>query len=260
MPTTIAITANAINSVKAGIGVGYVQTVLGEFYEEKVVESGAGSSKLTKLMTTNIYWYNEQMNYKNLIVPGILVILVTLIGAYVTALNIVREKEIGKIEQINVSPILKWHFLVGKMIPFWILGMAEFLLGLFLMKIIFGISVQGSLPVLISVTSIYLLVMLGLGFFISSISANQLQAMFIVFFLFIVFVLLSGLFTPIEGMPQWAKYINYLNPMSHYMEVIKLIVLKGSGINEIKMQISVLSGMAVVINAAALFSYRETKK
>jgi len=260
LPTTIAITANAINSVKAGIGVGYVQTVLGEFYELQLAELGVKTDYATKLLTTNIYWYNEQMNYKNLIVPGILVILVTLIGAYVTALNIVREKEIGTIEQINVSPIAKWQFLVGKMIPFWILGMAEFLLGLFLMKIIFGISVQGSLPVLISVTSIYLLVMLGLGFFISSISANQLQAMFIVFFLFIVFVLLSGLFTPIEGMPQWAKYINYLNPMSHYMEVIKLIVLKGSGIEEIKVQISVLSGMAVVINAAALFFYRETKK
>ena len=259
-PTTIAVTANAINSVKAGIGVGYVQTVLGEFYEDKVTELGAIGNVFSKLLPTNIYWYNEQMNYKNLIVPGILVILVTLIGAYVTALNIVREKEIGTIEQINVSPIHKWQFLVGKMIPFWILGMAEFLLGIFLMKIVFGISVQGSMPVLISVTSIYLLVMLGLGFFISSVSTNQLQAMFIVFFLFIVFVLLSGLFTPIEGMPQWAKYINYLNPMSYYMDVIKLIVLKGSGIEEIKMQISVLSGMAVVINSAALLSYRETKK
>ena len=259
-PTSIAITANAINSVKAGIGVGYVQTVLGEFYEDKITELTNGAGNTSKLLSTNIYWYNEQMNYKNLIVPGILVILVTLIGAYVTALNIVREKEIGTIEQINVSPIHKWQFLVGKMIPFWILGMAEFLLGLFLMKIVFGISVQGSLPVLVSVTSIYLLVMLGLGFFISSVSANQLQAMFIVFFLFIVFVLLSGLFTPIEGMPQWAKFINYLNPMSYYMEVIKLIVLKGSGIDEIKMQISVLSGMAVAINAAALFFYRETKK
>ena len=259
-PATIAITANAINSVKAGIGVGYVQTVLGNFYEDMVMEMGVTVNTSSKLLATNIYWYNEQMNYKNLIVPGILVILVTLIGAYVTALNIVREKEIGTIEQINVSPIHKWQFLVGKMIPFWILGMAEFLLGLFLMKIVFGINVQGSLPVLLSVTSIYLLAMLGLGFFISSVSSNQLQAMFIVFFLFIVFVLLSGLFTPIEGMPQWAVYINYLNPMSYYMDVIKLIVLKGSGIDEIKMQISVLSGMALAINAAALISYRETKK
>ena len=259
-PTAIAITANAINSVKAGIGVGYVQTVLGEYYEDKAAELNAMGDIASKLVSTNIYWYNEQMNYKNLIVPGILVILVTLIGAYVTALNIVREKEIGTIEQINVSPIPKWQFLVGKMIPFWILGMFEFLFGLFLMKIIFGISVQGSLPVLVAVTTIYLLVMLGLGFFISSVSSNQLQAMFIVFFLFIVFVLLSGLFTPIEGMPQWAVYINYLNPMSYYMDVIKLIVLKGSGIEEIKMHISVLSGMAVAINAAALISYRETMK
>ncbi len=252
--TEIAITANAINSVKAGIGTGYVQTVLANFLTDLAGENALTQQKKATLVATNIYWYNEQMNYKNLIVPGILVILVTLIGAYVTALNIVREKEIGTIEQINVSPIYRWQFLVGKMIPFWILGMAEFLIGIFLMKLIFGITVQGSFPVLISVTSIYLLAMLGLGFFISSVSSNQLQAMFIVFFLFIIFVLLSGLFTPTEGMPEWAKYINYANPMSYYMDVIKLIVLKGVGIEEIKMQISVLSGMAVAINAAALYA------
>lgn len=258
--TSLAITANAINSVKAGIGSGYVQTVLGSYFEELSQETNYEQNKPAKLLTTNIYWYNERMNYKNLIVPGILVILVTLVGAYVTALNIVREKEIGTIEQINVSPIKKWQFLIGKMIPFWILGMLEFILGLILMKIIFGISVQGSLPVLLGVTAIYLLVMLGLGFFISSVSRNQLQAMFIVFFLFIVFVLLSGLFTPTEGMPEWAKYLNFLNPMSFYMDVIKLIVLKGSGIAEIKMHISVLSAYAVVINLAALLAYRDSQK
>ena len=153
-----------------------------------------------------------------------MVILVTLIGAYVTALNLVREKELGTIEQINVTPIKKWQFLLGKMIPFWILGMLEFMVGLFLMYLMFGITVQGSLILLLFATGIYLLVMLGLGFFISSVSDNQLQAMFIVFFLFIVFVLLSGLFTPIEGMPEWAQYLNYLNPMSFFMDIIKLII------------------------------------
>jgi ABC-2 type transport system permease protein len=197
------------------------------------------------------------MNYKNLIVPGILVILVTLIGAYVTALNLVREKELGTIEQINVTPIKKWQFLLGKMIPFWILGMLEFMVGLFLMYLMFGITVQGSLILLLFATAIYLLVMLGLGFFISSVSENQLQAMFIVFFLFIVFVLLSGLFTPIEGMPEWAQYLNYLNPMSFFMDIIKLIILKGCNIHDIQNQMIVLSVMAVIINAAAITSYRE---
>lgn len=256
----LAITANAINSVKAGIGSGYIRNVMTQFFEEKQQQMGITSPNTASIAATNIYWYNEQMNYKNLIVPGILVILVTLIGAYVTALNIVREKEIGTIEQMNVSPIKKWHFLLGKMIPFWILGMAEFILGLFLMKFIFGISVQGSIAVLLLATSVYLLVMLGLGFFISLISKNQLQAMFIVFFLFVVFVLLSGLFTPTEGMPQWAKYINYANPMSFFMEIIKLIVMKGALFHDVIKNILILFVMAIGINFAALMSYSDKKK
>lgn len=200
------------------------------------------------------------MNYKNLIVPGILVILVTLIGCYVTALNLVREKEIGTIEQVNVTPIRRWQFLIGKMIPFWILGMTEFIVGLGIMKLVFGISVQGSIPMLLGITAIYLLVMLGLGFFISSVAENQLQAMFIVLFLFIVFVLLSGLFTPTEGMPVWAHKINYFNPMSFFMEVIKKVVLKGGDFLSVQTETIVLSVMAVVINTGAILSYQESSK
>lgn len=258
--SSVAITANAINSVKAGIGSGYVQTVLTDYMLEMSVDNGYDDSNQAQLLTTNIYWFNEQMNYKNLIVPGILVILVTLIGAYVTALNIVREKELGTIEQINVTPIKKWQFIIGKMIPFWFLGMAEFIIGLILMKLVFSITVQGSIPLLLGITGIYLLVMLGMGFFISSVSENQLQAMFIVFFLFIVFVLLSGLFTPTEGMPEWAVRLNYLNPLSFYMDVIKSIVLKGGGIEDVKTQVIALSAMAVIIDAAAIFSYQEQSK
>lgn len=290
--TKIAVTANAINSVKAGIGTGYVQEIVSGYMQDfaamhtpanmqALMPSGDKSTMqrkdgrkqmqampstvippthAAKVNISNIYWYNEQMNYKNLIVPGILVILVTLIGCYVTALNLVREKEIGTIEQVNVTPIRKWQFLLGKMIPFWLLGMAEFGAGLIIMKFIFGISVQGSLPLLLGITAIYLFVMLGLGFFISSVSENQLQSMFIVLFLFIVFVLLSGVFTPTEGMPGWAHKINYLNPMSFYIEVIKKIILKGSAFESVMTETIVLSVMAVIINTGAVVSYREASK
>lgn len=290
--TQIAVTANAINSVKAGIGTGYVQEIIGGYMQDfaamhtptnmQAIMSSANTAAVqqkqnqrqaaavpsapirptnaAKVNISNIYWYNEQMNYKNLIVPGILVILVTLIGCYVTALNLVREKEIGTIEQVNVTPIRKWQFLLGKMIPFWLLGMVEFGAGLIIMKFIFGISVQGSLPLLLGITAIYLFVMLGLGFFISSVSENQLQSMFIVLFLFIVFVLLSGVFTPTEGMPGWAHKINYLNPMSFYIEVIKKIILKGSAFESVMTETIVLSVMAVIINTGAVVSYREASK
>ena len=294
--TQIAVTANAINSVKAGIGTGYVQEIIGGYMQDFAAShtpTGMSTAMMQQEMMkemskarasderrpsivmpttsvvpqtpvriniSNIYWYNEQMNYKNLIVPGILVILVTLIGCYVTALNLVREKEIGTIEQVNVTPIRRWQFLLGKMIPFWLLGMAEFGAGLIIMKFVFGISVQGSLPLLLGITAIYLFVMLGLGFFISSVSENQLQSMFIVLFLFIVFVLLSGVFTPTEGMPEWAHKINYVNPMSFYIEVIKKVILKGSEFESVMRETIVLSVMAVIINTGAVLSYREASK
>lgn len=295
--TQIAITANAINSVKAGIGTGYVQEIIGGYMQDFAATNSPGdlqsmmqqmqsdmpaafsttrdaaaksqktaspsvtiTPKPIAINISNIYWYNEQMNYKNLIVPGILVILVTLIGCYVTALNLVREKEIGTIEQVNVTPIRRWQFLLGKMIPFWLLGMTEFMVGLVIMKFVFGISVQGSAPLLLGLTAIYLFVMLGLGFFISSVSENQLQSMFIVLFLFIVFVLLSGVFTPTEGMPGWARYINYVNPMSFYIEIIKKIILKGSEFESMIRETIVLSVMAIIINTGAVLSYREASK
>jgi len=263
--TQVAVTANAINSVKSGIGTGYVQEIVGGYMQKFMMERGEAMMQQNKSMPSNInisniYWYNEQMNYKNLIVPGILVILVTLIGCYVTALNLVREKEIGTIEQVNVTPIKRWQFLLGKMIPFWLLGMVEFMAGLLIMKGIFGITIQGSVPLLLGITAIYLLVMLGLGFFISSVSENQLQSMFIVLFLFIVFVLLSGVFTPTEGMPSWARYINWVNPMSFYIEVIKKIILKGSEFISVQKETVVLSVMAVLVNVSALLSYKESSK
>lgn len=261
-PTQISVTANAINGVKAGIGTGYIQKIIGSYMQDFAARSTFSGirERPAQIGISNIYLYNEKMNYKNLIVPGLLVILVTLIGAYVTALNLVREKEIGTIEQINVSPIRRWQFLCGKTIPFLILGLCEFLIGLVLMKVIFGISVQGNFPALLLLTIIYLLVMLGMGFFISSIAENQLQAMFIVLFLFIVFVMLSGLFTPVEGMPVWAHKLNYLNPMSFYMEVIKKIILKDGSLPDVKVEAIVLSVMAVIINAGALLAYRESSK
>ena len=254
-PTKIGITANAINTVKAGLGSEYVQRVLADYLME-MSENAQNplQPQVAQLVTTNVYWFNEQMNYKNVIVPGLLIILVTLIGAYITALNIVREKELGTIEQVNVTPIKKWQFLLGKMIPFWILGMAEFCVGLVIMKLVFGISIQGSLLLLLGLTAVYLLVMLGLGFFISSVSRNQLQAMFIVFFLFILFVMLSGTFTPVEGMPDWAEYLNYFNPMSFFMSAMKTVILKGSTVDNIRDQFIALSVMAVILNTAALLS------
>ena len=188
----------------------------------------------------------------------ILVLLLTLIGGFITALNIVKEKEIGTIEQINVTPIKKWQFILGKLIPFWIVGMIVFTIGLVVMYVIYGIFPEGSLLTLYVFAAIYLIALLGLGLLISTFADTQLQAMFIAYFFMMVFMLMSGFFTNTESMPDWARKISNLTPVTHFIKVVRLIVLKGSRFYEVQTEFYYLIGFAVVLNGLAIYNYRKT--
>jgi ABC-2 type transport system permease protein len=191
-------------------------------------------------------------------VPGILVLLLTLIGGFITALNIVREKEIGTIEQINVSPIKKWQFILGKLIPFWIVGMVVFTIGLIVMYLFYGIFPMGSIALLYSFAAVYMVALLGFGLLISTFSNSQLQAMFVAFFFMMIFMLMSGFFTSIDSMPDWAKTASGFTPVTHFIAVVRLIVLKGSGFAQVKMELLYLVGFAALLNGAAIINYRKT--
>ncbi|MCL2040974.1 MAG: ABC transporter permease [Bacteroidales bacterium] len=254
MPT-ISVTANAINGMKAGVGVSYINGVLADYVSDiRIVHNLAEQPSYITISPT--YWFNKQMNFRNIFVPGILTILITMIGCLLSTLNIVREKEIGTIEQLNITPMLKHHFIIGKMTPFWIIGMAEFCIGLMIMRFGFGIHILGSIPLLLSLTGIYLLGMLGLGFFISIFSRTQAQSMMVIVFIFITCILLSGLFTSIDSMPEWAKAINTINPVAYFMGIIKLIILKGGTLYNVRNELISLSLFALIINAAVLKFYK----
>jgi ABC-2 type transport system permease protein len=185
-------------------------------------------------------------------------LLVTIVGGFLSALNIVREKEIGTIEQINVTPISKFQFVLGKLIPFWILANIVFTIGLTLGYFIYHITPQGSLLVLYVFVSAYLLAVLGLGLLISTFCESQQQAMFIMFFFMIIFILLGGLFTSIDSMPGWAQWITKFNPVAYMIEVMRMVILKGSGIRDVLPQLGAISLMAVVLNSLAIWNYRKT--
>jgi len=190
-------------------------------------------------------------------VPGILVLLLTMIGANLTAINIVREKEIGTIEQINVTPVRKFHFILGKLIPFWILGLLVFTLGLGIARLFYGIIPAGSISTLYVFAAIYLLAVLGLGLLISTYAENQQQAMLISFFLMMIFILMGGLYTSIDSMPDWARAITRANPVSYFIEVIRMVVLKGSGLADIKSQLLTITGFALLLNGWAVLNYHK---
>jgi ABC-2 type transport system permease protein len=202
-------------------------------------------------------WFNPLMNYKFFMVPGILAVLLTMVGASLSALNIVKEKEIGTIEQINVTPVHKYHFILGKLIPFWVIGLIILSIGLTIAWLVYGIVPLGSFVVIYCFAALYLLAVLGLGLLISTVTNNQQQAMLISFFLIMVFVLLGGLYTSIDSMPGWAKAVTKLNPVAYFVEVIRMVVLKGSGFADISRDMLIMLGFAVILNGWAIYSYKK---
>jgi ABC-2 type transport system permease protein len=203
------------------------------------------------------FWYNLRMDYKNLMVPGLLVVLVTLVGMFLSSMNIVREKELGTIEQLNVAPIRKWQFILGKLLPFWFISLFLLAAGLALGKLFFDIPIEGSLLLLFAFAAVYLWVMLGLGLLISTFSETQQQSMFMSWFFLVIFILLSGLFTPIENMPHWAQVITWFNPVSYFVDVVRLVLLKGSSFADIAGRFAVIALFAVAVNGLAVLNYRK---
>ena len=256
---TLFMALNAINGVKANLGGAYLRTIIQDYNREVRMHwiQLPRFSPETNIEITTSNWFNPLLNYKYFMVPGILVILVTLVGSFLTALNIVREKEIGTMEQINVTPIRKHHFILGKLIPFWILGLLVLTIGFIIAWLAYGIVPVGSFFTIYSFAAIYLLAVLGLGLLTSTYADNQQQAMLISFFMMMVFILLSGLYTSIDSMPEWAQFFTRLNPVAYFIDVIRLVVLKGAGFYEIRQQLLIMLGFAVVLNVWAVLSYRK---
>jgi ABC-2 type transport system permease protein len=250
---------NAINGVKAGLGSAYLQTIIQDFNGEVRLQwiQFPRFSPETNIEVVSSNWFNPSMNYKIFMVPGILVLLLTMVGANLTSINIVKEKEIGTIEQINVTPIKKYHFILGKLIPFWILGLLVFSIGGMIAWLVYGIVPVGSFLTIYVFAAIYLFAVLGLGLLISTYANNQQQSVLISFFIMIIFVLLGGLYTSIDSMPYWAQIITKFNPVSYFIDVIRLVVLKGSGLADIKYQLLTILGFAVVLNSWAVINYRK---
>ena len=255
------IAVNAINGVKANLGGAYLATIVKMYNNNLRLELLPSSNSISSqpvIEVASSNWFNILMNYRVFMVPGILAILVTMIGGFLSALNIVKEKEVGTIEQINVTPIRKHHFILGKLIPFWVLGNIVFTIGLLISWLMYGIVPLGSLLVLYGFVAVYLLSVLGLGLLVSTICETQQQAMFIMFFFMMIFILLGGLFTSTDSMPEWAKFISKLNPVSYLIDVMRMVILKGSGFTDVWRHLVIVGVFAVVLNAWAVVNYKKT--
>ncbi len=259
-PAKIMTSVNAINASTAQLSWAYLSGVIRDYNMSILKENPASMpvAPVPQIVVTNRYWYNETLNYKYYMLPGILGILVTAIGFLLAGLNMVREKEVGTIEQINVTPVRKYQFIIAKMIPFFIIGLIDLAAGLLIGKIAFNVPFVGSISLLFMCSAIFMVAVLGLALFISTFSNTQQQYMFVAFFCMIIFILMSGIFTPYESMPRWAQDFNLINPVAYLMRINRMVMLKGSTIHDISREIWSLILIAICFTSFAVRRYRKT--
>jgi len=256
----VLVTVNAINATTAQLSWAYLNGVIRDYNMNILLENGGdiAVSSIPQVGIANRYWYNEMLNYKYYMLPGILGILVTAIGFLLAGLNLVKEKEVGTIEQINVTPVRKYHFIIAKMVPFLIIGLVDLALGLLIGKLTFNIPFEGSIGLLFLGSAIFLVAVLGLAIFLSTFSSTQQQYMFVAFFFLIIFVLMGGIFTPVDSMPVWAQKFDLINPMAYLMRINRMVMLKGSSFQDISKDIYSLIIIAIAFTVFAVRKYRKT--
>jgi len=255
----VMISANAVNGIKGGLGSSYLSNIINDFATEVRNEQYPSSGKeiLPVIGILPQYRFNPHLDYKVFMVPALMVILLTLLCGFLPSLNIVSEKEIGTIEQINVTPVSKFTFIMGKLIPYWVIGFVCLTLCFILAALIYKIYPVGNLLIIYLFASIYILIMSGFGLIISNYSATMQQAMFVMFFFMMILMLMSGLFTPISSMPKWAQYITYFNPLRYFMQIMRMVYLKGSSAAQLVPQMIALCIFAFVCNLWAVLSYQK---
>jgi ABC-2 type transport system permease protein len=249
---------NAINGTVAGISNAYASSIILGYNRQILLEQLPVAAGVKQININHSYWYNPELNYKTFMVPGVLTLLVTIIGMFLSGMNLVREKEMGTIEQINVTPIKKYQFIIGKLVPFWIIALFELAFGLTIGKLLFDIPMIGSLALLFFAASVYLVLVLALGLLLSTLANTQQQAMFVAFFFMIVFVMMSGVFTSVDTMPKWGQNLNLINPVFYFMNVIRMILLKGSGFMDILKDLISMAVYAYLVLSLAIWRYRKT--
>ena len=247
----LELSLNAEKGSAAGIVQSYATRIV-QAYASELSPPGTRASRID-LRTRG--WYNPALDYSHYMVPGIVVFLVTLIGTLLTAQNIAREKELGTLEQLNVTPITRAQFIAGKLLPFLVLALVDLSVGLIVGRLVFGIPIRGSLLLFFGVAVVYLVVTLAVGLFISTIVDTQQQAMFVTFFLMTIYLMMSGLFTPVDSMAPWVQAVSLANPVRHFVTISRAILVKGAGVRDIARPLATLVGFAVVALAVAMRQY-----
>ena len=200
-------------------------------------------------------WYNADLDYRDQMVPGILVLLVTIVATVIGAMNVVREKELGTLEQLNVTPVTRAQLIASKLLPFWLIALADLALGLVVGRLVFDIPMRGSLLLVFGCAMVYLVAALAVGLWISTIAETQQQAMFVAFAINMIYLLMSGLFTPVQSMPDWAQWVAQLSPVKHFIVIMRAVLVKGAGWEAVQAPLAILALYGAVVLTFAVRQY-----
>ena len=261
----VQVSINAVNETRGTLGASYLGAVCAgfstDFFASHAFVAGnpsmqaAGPVPNIEVSVQNRY--NPMMDYKWFMIPGLFVIILVMLCGFLPALNIVGEKEKGTIEQINITPVTKPVFILSKMIPYWIMGVGVLSVAMVLAYVIYGLAPQGSIWVIAAFSVIFVFSVSSFGLVVSNYSNTTQQAMFVMFFFILVFLLMSGLLTPIESMPEWTQVITYVNPLRYYIEMMRGVYLKGAAFGDLLPQFWALLAFAAALGAWAVASYKK---
>jgi len=255
----VLISANAVDGMKGLMGSAYLTSIVMDFSKNISMEWAAFSEAAPQqtIQISNKAIFNPLMNYKAYMVPAIMMMLIVLMCGAMPAVNIVMEKETGTIEQMNVTPIKKFYFILAKIIPFWVIGFIVLTIGFIIAYLVYGLVPVGSLTTVYLAAAVFILTMTGIGLVVSNKSDTMQQAMMIAMFFLVIFILMSGLLTPIASMPRWAQWLTYANPLRYFAEIMRFVYLKGCAVPEILPQLGSLFAFAVCANLWAVISYKK---
>lgn len=257
--TTLQIVADGTDSNSTGVAMGYAQTLIGGYLQDLIAAEAPGMPAGGLVQPAIQVWFNPRLESRDFMIPGIVALLLLVITTNLSAMAIVREKEIGTLEQLNVTPLARWELITGKLVPYAFIGVIDVILVLLVAIYWFEVPMLGSVTLLFGMCLIYLLSTLGLGLFVSTISQTQQQAMMTSIFFFLTPMLyLSGFIFPIENMPEWIQPMTYLIPLRYFLVILRGIFLKGVGLEILWPQALALLawGMAVL----ALATLRSSKR
>lgn len=250
----IDLAANGVNATKSSLGAAYAATSIGATLQRWQEASGRD---IPESAISTQYLYNPTLDFRNFMIPGLMVMLLIIICGFLPTLNLVGEKEDGTIEAMNVSPVSKMAFVLSKLIPYWLAGMVVVTIAMIIGRLVYGLAPVGNIGAIYLASILFSLVMSGLGIIMANKSDTMLQSILLMLAVIMVFQLMSGLFTPITSMPQWAQTVTYVIPPRYFIEIIRNIYLKGTSVAEMSAQYLILSGMAFILCAVAALTYRK---